>query len=442
MKVTKTLIPTNKTQDEIDTMMNNLMVDLQDFSSIACLEGRAFGVEIYNEKCDTFNINTCMRSRMIEGLISSQETTEKKLGYSLTPRYESYKIDSQRWVEKHQLKRGIESVNVVQATTSVDGFAAQTINYYVDSGTVVDAGSYLYVDFNRDLVWNVDDIIIRDSDGDRILIDDTVSNYITVVGDNWRIKLTSNQTNADDTVYAQDSRFMVVEFTPPTLDNGGTLYPVYPDTNQIIPCARAVETLDNDDVRYWFHPWVLVDERRFSDTDIDLLSGEFYKLLQEIEFKEFYESTQYPVVKYLDCDGAYQTATSQYVRVEITDSPRGILAIDLDYWLINDRPSDYYDFESVTVYYKTNPDLIGFDGEEMTVSIAIANLTAAELPLKMCKCEIDKGFIFEAQRSFGSKFVMIDGTEKQNIRYGDKVGQKVYFDYIDRLPKKRKRVKI
>ena len=113
MKVTKTLIPTDKTQSEIDTMMNNLMVDLQDFSKIACLEGRAFGVEIFNEKCDTLNINTCMRSRMIEGLVSAHETTEKKLGHSLRPTYEFDKIDSERWLENRQLKRGIESVNVV-----------------------------------------------------------------------------------------------------------------------------------------------------------------------------------------------------------------------------------------------------------------------------------------------------------------------------------------
>ena len=86
----------------------------------------------------------------------------------------------------------------------------------------------------------------------------------------------------------------------------------------------------------------------------------------------------------------------------------------------------------VRVYYKTDPDLLNVVFGD--IEMAIAYLTAADLPEKACNCEFKTGFISEAKKATTYQ-ENSDGQSVAFYKYGNFFGHKKYADLMDRAKK-------
>lgn len=440
-------------QEVVDEIINNLLVNLDEFSSIACLDGAAYGVDILCKTC-TITITQCAREHLIQNLVASQAFAEQILGGNVTPKYH---IHDKSWDGKQriQLQPGISAVNVRRVYGEAESF---DISPYILEGLVgVDSGSgFYYLVLDGEFVENPNKIAVLTPSNAYVKTQE-INNYPYRDGDgNWRVALGKGAPTppsaVDDEYNIQHCEYMFVDVDMECEEDvEGEIRAFYPNSNQMIPYAKDPEVVSEGVVRYWFHPWVLLNDA-FKSEGANLSSGypQFSHLLQAIDFRCVSEEEALPHIIWKDlenCEYIYTTDTG--LAVEIVDAEKGIIQVDPDYFSCGDcacssevcRCHPRYS-RSIKIYYKTDPSILGYDEWSGFISEGIAHLAAAELPLKSCKCNVgSEGFIYEAQQPYNKVKQIQSGNSTTTFidpKVGQLYGQLVFREKLSRVPKRRK----
>lgn len=410
-----------KTQDEIDALVNQLLLNTQEFSRIAGIDGRLFRVITHEDTCDSM-ANPCTQDSVQRSLISIQKLAEQYLGYELTDRYHYEEIEWHGEEIVQLSNRGVVALNVIQSIGSSIG--EQAISPFVEEDLITynDGGKY-YVDFRSDLAGNPLTMQPRNADNDYFKVESVQRS-----GADWKANV-SKVGAAGVSLDIQNPRLMIADLENPVCT--GTVYPVYPGTNQKIPMAKPPEAIDVDNTRYFFRPWMLVDPA-FKDDTVNLEGGEFYKLLQSIDFKCFGEAEQASTVTITKKSGGirvFETGT-ETLTIDIIDADRSILYVQYG----TECESAIHSSEppiKLKVYYKTSPDAVVDSGPMAKIMEAIAYYVAAEIPLEICECPDfrDKGFIHNAQKSITElklnpitgEIISVPGKNPTENQYGKMV---------------------
>jgi len=440
------------TQAQVDAIFNSMLVNLSEFSEYASLNGRMYGVKTQNDQKD-ITIDAYLRNQVILLLWSSQQIVEKQVGFPLTTRYVEETL-TYRPSGLLQLKFPIDAINVAESFSAIDGFLPFSISPFIEENIPIeDSGDgYCIAEIDSSLSRNPSQVTFRD---------DTYRAYSAqhktgfprrnFVG-NWEIALDKSPAPpCETTLHVQHHEYMVLEILDPA-DCEGTVVPVYPNSNQIIPMAREPESVGTDVTRYWFNPWVLVDDS-FSTEEIDLTQAEFYKLLTQIEFKCVTEivSAVELIVKETDCDGEanYVTYTADNIdltkkldmSLKVIDAEKGIVELWHD-----DLPYSVGSLKTpvkVVVRYKTSPMASERENWIQLIKEAICYLAAAEAPAGTCKCVIKGSFIEIAQQPYTDiRINPITGETIVNLKFGNTYGHLIFSEKISRVQRRYKSIRI
>lgn len=435
-------------QAEIDDPEMNLFLNIQEFSRIACLDGRVYGVI---NTCDTCGLilNDCVRSHLITALESNQAIVERLLGYNLTVQYheETHDWDGHSRIQTNW--PGVETLNVKQQVSTILDYGPFPISPYVQENLVLnDSGSgYCVVEVSRTFVENPSHIIIRDDDG-HVYATDNVDGYPRRDGENWLIALAGkpDAPACSATLHAQSCKYMYVDVEDHDCGEDGTLTPFYPSSFMPIPQIKPSQDVGNGVRRFWFTPWVLVDPAFYGE-EINLEVGEFYKLLPEIEFKCVEEIEAMPVVTSFDLANCSTDEFDQLVPISTDDTQWDLLHEEYGITQMQLKNANFCRENKapfkVKIFYKTNPVIFNVAQFVESIKVAIAYLTAAELPTEVCGCEIKTGFIATAQRAYTEiRINPITGESISNLRHGNLYGQLVFAEKLNLVPRFQRLIRL
>ena len=453
MVVLYTDLKPNLTQAETDELVNNLLLGETGFAEYSCLQGQAFGVETFCPSCEEYAtfMNDCVRGHIIKNLVAAQETAERELNYALTPRYETY---YRKWdgCSRIRLNPGIEALGIQLEISDQSPPVSESVVYpLIESVPLTDSGDgYCIATLDGTVVSNPNKIVFRDQTSNEVIeIQDRTGFPRKVAGD-WQVALGNKELPpCAGTIDAYHCELVRV-VTPETTVADGYIAPVYPGTNQKIHQALPSELIDGDTNRvYWFYVYSLLDPA-FQDEGADLVKGEYYKLIETIEFKQFVETTAEVLIEYTEpsseTEGDFVKTEVAAVGFEIISAETGVVEIYPDPKQLCDCNHCYCGrckwITGITIPYKTNPSVLSIDGNILDVCDAIAHLAASELPLSSCDCDItdlrDKrksNFIIKAQEAYTEvRINPISGEMVQNLRHGNLYGQLVFTEKIGRLP--------
>jgi hypothetical protein len=432
---------------------NDLLVTLQEFSDIACLDGRLFGVQTISDRC-TLDLNSCLRGHALEALIAANRRAEKDLGYGLVPRYHVGLLELNGDGDKSKLSvatdwPGVAAVNVRQEITIA--LQGQVVNPYVGTAAITDEGAgFCVVTVPAALCDNPAKITLRDNDH-KMYRTHEINGFPRKVGSDWKLALVPDDLApvcaSVSSLNVQHSQLVKVDIPSSTValdchgqpDTDAQILPVIPGTTDFIPLARPVEEVGSF-YRYWFYVWNLVDPA-FQDETVDLSHAEFWKLLSTVDFVFVREVEAAPEVtcSATDChekqtfipDPCADPAVPSKYEVEIRDAEEGLLDFTAAKAVCPDS-----DRVTIKYYYKTDPAVLGFDLDLSNISTAIAYRAAAELPNNFCGCDIKTGFIAEAQKSFGDARVNpVTGETIWTVKFGHKNGHLMYEQKMESAPK-------
>jgi hypothetical protein len=454
----------NATPEEVYNIVNSLPVSYWLFSQNTNYFARLFGVltgERNEQDWTDFTINHCLRDALWSTLRSITDDAENYVGYNLSTRYHKKTI-SFPFDKKIKVYPGIEITDVTQQWSDIVGYDQIVVDPFILRSATVNVGPPPTVEIPDNILDNPLNVILRrGSDNGTYSIDDTVIPFKS--GSNWVLTLDNDTIpyTVGDDVNVQSVRYVYVDITPPITCENGTIYPVYPGTNQIIPQAKPVQQLLNGDDRYWFYIYTLVDPAFYNNT-VDLIDAEFYKLLPYISFKCLTEIELKGRLEKTcicpDCSGCRTCCEDQVFQVSthVEDSERGIVSFCIDGELVVEDDVEVLQPTScnclscdschryiLTFYYKTNPDFLSERIQKGIGEIerAVVFRVAADLPIIDCGCFLNRpderlGFIFRQQETFAKTSVnSFTGTVITLHDYGDLRGQRAYSEIIAKAPK-------
>lgn len=427
---------------DITSSSNQLLTTVEVFSEIACLDGRAFGVET---ACDTCSIefNECLQTRLLQNLIANQSAVEKAVGYNLTPRYHVEEILWDGKAKRIQLRwPGVAAINVVEDVT-VLGDSVSVSPFVILDAPITDSGEgYCVVELDSHFIDNPNNAIIRDADTNEVIPHQEINGYPRKNGDgNWLVALGKGAVPPCTTsVNVQHCKYMAVTRSTPTCE--GTVFMVRDDEETIIPFART-ETVSGVDTTYWVRPWSMVDEAFQSDV-IDLEAGEFYKLIDSVKFICSTDEEALPIVtEYEGCScGRLEAPTEndELIELDIISAKDSIVQIRFTQEWCNCRCKNPI---KIKVFYRTDPSLVVDDGSLLSLQEAIAYLTAAELPASSCGCEIKEGFIHDAQKAFADfRINPITGETIANVKFNSLTGQLIFAEKLSKAYKYKRSIRL
>lgn len=446
------------TQNQVDEYINSLLLDLDEFSDIACIHGKAFGVTMPKETCTSTQVNACLRNALVRLLWSSQRIAEDAVGFLFTERYHTEDVPFVAGISHVKLAHtGISALNVKRQFTTPVNFGPFDISPFLLQDIPVSDSSqgFCIVELDGELVRNPNTVTIRDDSYQTYPVQNRNGFPRKNDSGNWELALDKgvNPPCSGVTLHAQ-AEYMILEVTPPVLADGVELVPVYPNSNQIIPLARDPEPISGGDIRYWFRPWVLVDDA-FADEEIDLSKRDFYKLLSTIEFKLMSEAVADPVLTIQRTD--LTTGETEFITHVDGDDDVSLSAVVWDANLGVVRYTYGVDVcvpiaacsvdepKSITISYRTDPTTDRRDDYLQIIKRAIAYLVAADAPNASCGCSTGKGtgsnadFFAQAQSPYTQVRINPLTNEKiENTEFGDRFGQLVFRDHMKRIAPKRK----
>lgn len=443
------------TPQESYDIVNAMAIDYLQFAIYSHYYHRLFGVKTDSEEgtdgtVDRFTVNNCLREAVWTTLYAVQSQTEAILGYNLSPRYHTETVPVGASYRVKTRYPGLESVDVVPQITVIsdEDVTEVPISPFVQEDVPVSlVGNVGTVTISKDVIFNPSDAIIRSADdGGAISVSNSGGYPRRDVNGDWVVLLNSHEhalTNGE-LVNIQSRRFMFVDVDPIVTEVGETAHPVFSGTVQKIPLARPVERTSENKDRYWFYAYTLVDPAFFLEM-VDLVKGDFYKLVQTVDFRKFYEATSPALAKRVtptDCNSCDDTEWRLDTR--IIDAEKGIVEFDPVgvYRLVDGVrtyiPKKYVDvpFSNVqkvfvTFSYKTNPIYLPQRAQQDIPLIrrAIMHRVAAELPVTDCGCTTT-GFIGEQQKAYQTATQLSNGAIISDLKYGSLHGQAVYAEMM------------
>ncbi|MEP7290529.1 MAG: hypothetical protein ABI835_02045 [Chloroflexota bacterium] len=382
------------------------------------MDGKVFGIQTSCNSCDYF-LNGCMRRNLVDALIGNQIKTEAILGYDLSPRYHVEEID---WDGRSRLQLnrfGVAAMNVREVLE--DAACDVAISPFIVEGQAVVAG---IVTISRALIGNPSNALFRDPDTNGVIEQDYVGGYPKRVGINWEIKLQTTLTS----VNVQHCKYMTVTIDAPDCDcDEGEIFAVYPGTQEVIPFARApIVDETTGAITFLFYAWSLVDKEFREDDQIDLVTGDFYKLLTTVDFVCSKSVPALPIVTCnrdgcLDCSDD-EPFSEDDNAVTVTAISNGMIDICWSNLSCNCSGGPV----RIKVFYRTDPAVLNINLDNLEQ--AIVYLTASELSQKVCECYMPEyGFIWAAQQYYGDiKINQVTGMVSMQVKYGNMHGQVVY----------------
>ena len=432
-------------QDRVDEIINNLIVNLSVFDDIACMDGMTYGVHTLCSNCSV-DFTACLRSQLLQQLAAAQFLAEGEVGYEVTPRYQVYE---ERWAGSKiiQVRPGILAVNVARAygdPTSYD------ISPYIELDVPITSGDgFCIATLDQELVENPLRVMLRDENGGGVPTVEQNGYPKRDVDGNWQVVLKNVSNCADEeAVYnVQHCNYMIVDVPDEDMvcEEGEEYLPFYPNSNQFIPMAKDPEQKVGF-VRYWFNVYTLLDEA-FAEEGADLARGQFSRLMRTVDFRCVSEAEDLPSFNWLQRDEncAYEYVADTAIAVKILDAKLGTLLIDPAAFrcsaCANSEPACTCTPKvplNIRIAYKTDPTVLGYEPDLEAIRMAIAYKAAAELPLKTCNCTPDKmkdTFVGEAKspthkvRQTGAGVI----TESTNI--GKLYGQYKFRENISDVKK-------
>lgn len=426
------------TQSQVDDIINSLGVNAYDFSNIACLDGRIYGVTTKCQQCE-LDINYCIRNEVSRKLYATQQMTERDLGYNISTQYHHARIPF-GYAGRVQLPhRNIEAINVIQSHTLLTGYENITVSPYIQENiSIIEISGKCVAVFSAALVENPSNAIVRDENGKIYQHQESVG-FPRRVGSNWQVPIMGINSPCNNGLdfNVQHCEFIRVSIATPTCV--GTVKPVYPDSHQVIPTFKIERSGAN--TIYWFHVWALA-RPEFMDEGINFSTGDFYKLYDAIDFRCFRDIAKNAVVTVLGsnaCQWVY-TSSATIPSATILDGEVGLVYIDtkllgcagcaVPYSSCGAKYPQYLD-----IWYKVNPQVMQKPFQITAIRDAIAYYTAAELPVTACACTITEGFIFQAQTAFSRKTLNpFTGETITNMEYRDMYGRVRYKEIMMNVP--------
>lgn len=397
------------------------------WAEIACMDGAGFGVKETCSPCD-FYLNACARRELALGLIGAQVRTENELGFDLTPKYRYEEIPWDGTARIQVGRHAIGMLNVIERQKDLDDSPFDVSPYIATE--VVPTGDF-FICVSSDILKNPQHAIIRDhSDGGVIeqAYDDGYP-HRDADGD-WVIKLEDIAASVD----IQHCKYMTVTIaTPDCTTNNCMVFAYAPGTNVYIPFAREpVQNETTGETTYFFYAWSMVDPSFRDDECIDLVAGEFYKLLTQVAFATTCPFNVDPIVmrEREGChDEFYEDAETDLIITRINDSV-------IDIFQASGVRCTKTNPLRIGLYYRTNPDLVQ-RVDWLSLEKAIVGLVASEMPLRNCNCEQPEyGYVWSMQQSYGDvKINQVTGTETIVVKFGAKEGQVQYGQALEKAPK-------
>lgn len=411
--------------DDLADLLNNMPVSLQDFATLACMDGRAHGVKTFADTC-SYELNDCVRRSLINRLIDANQAVVNYLGYWPILRYHVETIPfQQRFKLAWPL---LDLLNLVRVLTPINSLSQVPVNYYLETNIALTTHSSYntlaipisYGDPNQ-LIFRHPTSFVRYFPQDRF-------GYPQRINDEWIIAFDTNVTH----VSIQHPNLVYVDVSS-TITN---LVPVYYNTQLQIKPVK-VEDVDNITRRYWFYVWQMLDPA-FFDQGADLTKLELYKFVPFISFmQETFEPFSIKAI-YNENLAAVNTTTDvkDVQKFKIVNDLLSLLEVDVVENRLNCTSTKPHYLQ---IAYVTNPSLYKNAIPHHDLVRAISHLVAAELPLSVCGCEIKDGFIATAQKPYTEiRINPVTGDMISNLKFGNLYGQLVYSEVLHRyLPIKR-----
>ena len=397
----------------------SLLLSLEMFSEIACLGGSLFGVHTACDSCDT-PVNRCLRSHVDGVLKKNHAFLENELGWELTPRFHRDTLYARRNGEVVALRHGaVKTLNVGLKRTAG---ASVPVHYIIQTNIPLQTdGVTTYVEIPT---WLLDDpahAVLRNETTNGVVEQLFTDGYPRLLGSHWQIALDIPYTTST-TISYQHCKYALVALVEPSCD----YYLARTSDHDPLHVVRVTEQAGT--TYLWLYVWSLL-RPEFLNTSREIVLNSQYPpwYMFETHVRHICETTE-PVLPRKDC----ASSCLDKFKVDLIDAESGLVAI--------------YGAQgcNVQIAYQTDWSLfltnISF-WNKMIVE-ALSYLIAAELPLATCGCEIDKGFIAEAQKSYVEARWSMTGERIVNFKYGSLHGQMVFKAMLDRLPKKRRMVKV
>jgi len=441
---------------EREELLNTLPMNLVDFSRRSDMYALLFGMRIGSTRTKDSHIdpivaNSCLRQSVLDLLVSVAGETENLVGYLMRDRYVTEEVPFIFDKKLETTFGGVETMNVTRTWESVAGLDAVIVNYKtVDDPTVEEDANKAYAHLPVSEVPNPRNIWIRKEVGDGAFATPAGEEpqWVANAGDPyWRVPLDTAPTKfvTGTVIYTHDRQYVYCDITPPTLAVGETLAPVYPGTNLMIPLARPVDVLPNNDHRYWFYVYTMILPDLYYDTEIDLenASPEFWKLFPTIEFKKWYETTAPMTVTVTIGDqvDSYEfdpdSPTTASIKAVLISSENGVYHFSVDPCFTFEAHCGYTPTSvTATIRYKVSPSLLGQQYKKQINRIvqAMSYKVAAEMPMLSCECLIETGFLAEQRRETGTVHRnLFTNVEKFKIGYSNRIGNDAYHDIMSTM---------
>jgi len=442
--------------DETIELLNTLPMNMVDFARRSDMYGLLFGMKIGSTRTKDSHIepvpaNSCLRQSVLDLLVSVASESEKQVGFLMRDRYITEEVPFIFDKKLETTFSGVETMNVVRTWATVTGLDAVTVNYKtVDDPTVEEVGDKAYAHLPVSEVPNPRNIWMRKEVGDGAfgIPADEAPQWIANAGDPyWRVPLntSSEKFATGEVIYSQDRQYVYADITPPTLESGETLAPVYPGTNLMIPSARPVDVLSSGDHRYWFYVYTLILPDLYYDDEINLEDAppEFWKLFPAVEFRKWSETSAPMTVTVTmgDQEDSYEfdpdSPTTASIKAVLVSQENGIYHFSIDPSFTFESHCGYTP-TSITaiIRYKVSTDLLGIQYKRQINRIvqAMSYKVAAEMPMESCECLFKTGFLAEQRRETGvAHRNLFTGVEKFKVGYSNRIGNDAYHDIMSTM---------
>lgn len=432
--------------------INTLGVSFRDFANITSLESRLYGVNlglVQDDNLKSVTFNRCVRNSVWKNLLENQDLAERAIGFNVSQRQhtEHYDFaDSGRYALRFP---GLEQIG---SFTWTDVALEQGLTFKIQEGiSPSNVNNRYIVELQKEFFDHPFEVVVRNySNQDYIPIEKSAKGYPSKnVAGNWLIQLNHHQTgytgNASLDVYSRRFCYVDVDLVGATdVDN---VYPMYPDTNQIVPIIKRV-LLSGTTYRFFIPLEVLV-RPPFLTEQVDILNQEYYKLYDSLDFKErSITAGSVSVVRVCAKSDSSQSETFQ-VSANIISRENSVIELNLpelkDKINASTLTCDKAPSMTIELTYITNPVYLSDKYRTTLSSIykAIAHKAAAELPTTACGCEEVKiGFIAEQQRGYTKVRTTFVGDTVAYLEYGNLHGQAVFGEVINNTPIYRRPIRM
>lgn len=398
-------------------LINSLPVNMLDFAIFSGMRARMYSIQTHCDP-DCWKrqwFNQCARDNVWRILVEVQQSLFATKRWVLSPTY--YK-ETVMWKLGNVFSTTfpyIEKVNVRPVFTEIGN---ANVSPFLQTGiTPVPSGSSFFeAGVDESVVHDAERIILRELGVQvnapvyHVRLPQTQWGYPYNDGVAWQYAM-GDDVNGDSVLHAQDCDYVFIDIDPEIGIDMSDIVFVHESQDQVIPQAAPPEVAGNK-WRYWFYYWML-KRPEYADSKVYLSDARV--------FDKFYDTLRYGVIEEVEtpatifikpdsCARTFDESTQTAMLSVVNGIGGQVVALPatLDTSVVPNvyRPvcstctglCDGYPY-ALEYYYKSNPYHYGLyvAGVERLRSAIVAKV-AANIPLEMCDCQIEKGSYVDYMR--------------------------------------------